>query len=267
MPVKAVRPMPIADPWTGVYAGLNVGYSWGSANAGLTVTQQQGGTITETTLGGTVLSVTNVPVTTTTASFANRAKMDGWLGGGQIGYNWKTGNWLLGVEGDLQATGEKGNARFCLTAGCPVGSTFAQGDFHLRWFGTLRGRTGLVWDNLLLYVTGGLAAGQFSADYALGTVGAAALTATGGGGNTRFGYAVGGGGEYRFSERWSVKLEYLYMDLGGNSASLNGSVNSLPIIITVGDRRFIGVATTNTQAAFNTRFTDNILRAGINYRF
>ena len=87
------------------------------------------------------------------------------------------------------------------------------------------------------------------------------------GGNTRFGYAVGGGGEYRFSERWSVKLEYLYMDLGGNGATLNGSVNSLPIIFTVGDRRFIGVATTTTQAAFNTRFTDNILRAGINYRF
>ena len=268
MPVKAVRPMPVVDPWTGPYVGVNVGYSWGHARTGLSVVDQSIGTITQTTLGGTVLNVTTIAGPVNTATLSDRARMDGWVGGGQVGYNWKRDNWLFGIEGDLQATGEKGSSVFCLTAGCPAGTTTARADFHLRWFSTLRGRTGVVWNNLLLYVTGGLAAGQLNADYLFGTVGVAAPLAVASSGNIRFGYTVGGGAEYRFSERWSVKLEYLYMDLGGGSgATLNSAVTSVPLIFTVGDFRFIGVSTTTSRAAFNTRFTDNILRAGLNYRF
>jgi len=267
LPVKAVRPMPIVDPWTGPYVGVNVGYSFGHAATSFGLTDQSIGTITQTTLGGTVLNVTTIAGPVNAFGASDRAKMDGWLGGGQIGYNLKRDNWLLGIEGDMQATGERGSSVFCVTVGCPVGSTTARADFHLRWFGTLRARGGLVWNNLLLYVTGGLAAGQLDADYLLGAVGGAAPIAVGSGGNVRFGYTVGGGGEYRFSERWSVKLEYLYMDLGSGGATLTGSVTSLPLIVTVGDFRLVGVATTTSRAAFNTRFTDNILRAGLNYRF
>jgi outer membrane immunogenic protein len=267
MPVKAVRPMVAIDNWSGPYVGVNVGYSWGHARTGFSLTDQQVGTITQTTLGGTVLNVTTIAGPVNAFAASDRAKMDGFLGGGQVGYNWRRDNWLFGVEADMQATGEKGSSLFCVTAGCPVGSTTARADFHLRWFGTLRGRAGLLWDNLLIYATGGLAAGQLNSDYVLGTVGGATPIALGSASNIRFGYAVGAGGEYRFSERWSVKLEYLYMDLGGNGASLTGSVTSLPLIVTVGDFRFVGVATTTSRAAFNTRFTDNILRAGLNYRF
>lgn len=207
LPVKAVRPMPIVDPWTGPYVGVNVGYSFGHARTGFGLTDQSIATITETTLGGTVLNVTTIPGPVNAFGASDRAKMDGWLGGGQIGYNWKRDNWLLGLEGDMQATGERGSSVFCVTVGCPVGSTTARADFHLRWFGTLRARGGLVWNNLLLYVTGGLAAGQLNADYVFGTVGGVAPLAVANSGNIRFGYTVGGGAEYRFSERWSVKLE------------------------------------------------------------
>ena len=268
MPVKAVRPAPVVvDNWTGPYIGINGGYSWGAAATSFSQVDQSIGTITQTTLGGTVLNVTTVPGPVNAFAASDRAKMDGWVFGGQIGYNYKINSWLLGLEADFQGTGERGSSVFCVTAGCPVGSATARGDFHLRWFGTLRARTGVVWDNLLLYVTGGLAYGQLNADYVFGTVGGAAPLAVASAGSTRFGYAVGGGGEYRFSERWSLKLEYLYMDLGSVGANLTGTTTSLPIIITVGDFRLVGVSTTTSRAAFNTRFTDNILRAGLNYRF
>jgi outer membrane immunogenic protein len=270
IPVKAVRPAPpiIIDHWTGFYVGVNGGYSWGSARTDLTATTTSVGTITQTTLGGTVLAVTTIQGPTTIATASGRANVNGWLGGGQAGYNWKSNNWLFGIEADLQGTGERGGSQFCLTAGCPAGSTFAQADFRLRWFGTLRGRAGwLVNDSLLLYATGGLAVGRLNADYSLGTVGVAAPIATASTGVTRAGFVVGAGGEYRFSERWSAKLEYLYMDLGSIGATFGGSVTSVPLIFTVGDFRFVGVSTSTSTAVFNTRFTDHILRAGVNYRF
>ena len=141
-------------------------------------------------------------------------------------------------------------------------------DFHLRWFGTLRGRAGWLADpNLLLYVTGGLAVGEIGADYTASVTGTPAPLGTFSAKATRAGFVVGGGGEYRFSERWSFKLEYLYMDLGSVDAALTAAQTTLPLIFTVGDFRFVGVSTTTTNARVNTRITDNILRAGINFRF
>ena len=268
LPVKAPPRVMAVDNWTGFYVGLNGGYSWGRAGTDLTATQTGVGTITRTTLGGTVLDVTTVPLATTTATLSDRARMDGGLFGGQIGYNAKFDNWLLGIEADFQGTGQRGGSTFCLTAACPVGSTVITSDFHLRWFGTLRGRAGvLVEPNLLLYATGGLAVGEIAADYTASVAGTPGFLGTANGKTTRAGFVVGAGGEYRFSERWSLKLEYLYMDLGSVGASLTAAQTTLPITVTVGDFRFIGVSTTTTNATANTRITDNILRAGLNFRF
>jgi len=266
-PVKAPPQPIVVDNWTGFYIGLNGGYSFGRANSTLSTTDTTVGTITQTTLGGTVIATTTVPGATTTASLSDRAKMEGWLGGGQIGYNLKFNQWILGLEADAQATGQRGSSRFCITAGCPAGTLTASADTRLRWFGTFRGRAGwLVEPNLLLYVTGGLAVGEIGSDYAIGPSGGAAL-AVASAKTTRAGWVAGAGGEYRFSERWSAKLEYLYMDLGSVGASVSGSASTLPIIITVGDFRFVGVSTTTSTAAISTRVTDHILRAGLNYRF
>ena len=260
--------MVAVDNWTGFYVGVNGGYSWGRADTDLAATQTTIGTITRTTLGGTVLDVTTVPVATTTARLSNRARMDGGLAGGQVGYNAKFNNWLLGIEADFQGTGQRGGSSFCLAAACPLGSTVITSDFHLRWFGTLRGRAGLLVDpNFLIYATGGLAYGEIGADYTMSVTGTPGTLGTFSGKTTRAGFVVGAGGEYRFSERWSVKLEYLYMDLGSVGTKLAASQTTLPITVTVGDFRFIGTSTTTTSAAVNTRITDNILRAGINFRF
>ena len=268
LPVKAPPRVMAVDNWTGFYIGVNGGYSWGRASSDLVATQTSVGTITRTTTGGTVLDVTTVPGPTTTTALSDRARMDGGLFGGQIGYNARYNNWILGIEADFQGTGQRGGSSFCLTAACPLGSTVITSDFHLRWFGTLRGRAGWLADpNLLLYVTGGLAVGEIGADYTASVLGAAAPLGTFSAKATRAGFVVGAGGEYRLSERWSFKLEYLYMDLGSVDAALTAAQTTLPITVTVGDFRFIGVATTTTNARINTRITDNILRAGINFRF
>lgn len=267
LPVKAPRIMAV-DNWTGFYVGVNGGYSWGRADTDLTATQTTVGTITRTTLGGTVLDVTTVPVGTTTTRLSDRARMDGGLFGGQIGYNAKYNNWIVGLEADIQGTGQRGGSSFCLTAACPLGSTVITSDFHLRWFGTVRGRAGLLVDpNFLIYATGGLAVGEIGADYTASITGAVAPLGTFSGKTTRAGFVVGAGGEWRFSERWSFKLEYLYMDLGSVGANLAAVSSTLPITVTVGDFRFIGTTTTTTAATANTRITDNILRGGINFRF
>ena len=268
LPANAPPQVMAVDNWTGFYIGVNGGYSWGRASSDLTATQTSVGTITTTNLGGIVANVTTVPGPTTTTRLSDSARMDGWLGGGQIGYNAKFNDWVLGIEADIQGTGQRGGSTFCLTAACPLGSTVITSDFHLRWFGTLRGRAGLLADpNLLLYVTGGLAYGQINGDHAASVTGTPGVLGAFSGKATRAGFVVGAGAEYRLSERWSFKLEYLYMDLGSVDATLTAVQFSPPIIITAGDRILIGLAATTTSAALSSRITDNIVRAGINFRF
>src|SRR5258706_10679255 len=77
----------------------------------------------------------------------NPTKPSGLVGGAQAGYNWQPGPWVFGVEGDIQATG--------------ADDTFAPWKFSNPWFGTVRGRAGYAFGNILLFGTGGLAFGEF----------------------------------------------------------------------------------------------------------
>ena len=136
-----------------------------------------------------------------------RADVNGFIGGGQLGYNWQRGTWLLGLESDIQFSSERGSGDVCAAA-CPAGFVFTR-DYKLDWFGTARGRVGfLPADRLLLYVTGGLAYGGFSGSswtlpLDIGTWS-----------QTSVGWTVGAGVEAALGNNWSVKFEYLYMDLG-----------------------------------------------------
>ena len=81
----------------------------------------------------------------------NPTKPSGIAGGVQAGYNWQQpGNpWVFGIEGDIQATGAE--------------ETFAPWKFSNPWFGTLRGRVGYAFNNVLFFGTGGLAFGELRA--------------------------------------------------------------------------------------------------------
>jgi len=151
--------------WTGLYAGLNIGYEWGK--------------------------VTN-----------SGFNPSGVAGGGQIGYNWQIGQFVLGGETDIQASA--------------ADDTFALYKFSNPWFGTLRGRAGYAINNVLLYATAGLAYGGLNAEF----------------GNleeskTLVGWTGGLGLEYGFTQAWSAKVEYLYMDLGGRTYTITGVDNGL----------------------------------------
>jgi len=214
MPTKA--PMytkaPVIVPpynWTGFYIGGNVGYSWGRQDVSLLP-------------GGTTDSV----------------RLDGVIGGGQLGYNWQFNQIVLGLEADIQASGQKGDG----IDPAPINSTFLPTitfNDKLDWFGTVRGRLGFAQDRWLAYVTGGWAYGH----------GNLSGTATGFGAfsaSTNYsGWTVGGGVEWAFMDKWSAKLEYLYIDFG--------------------DGPTIALAPPTTVVG--GKMTDNIVRVGLNYKF
>ena len=176
--------------WTGFYVGLNGGYGW--VNSG------------------------------------GAGNPSGFIGGGQIGYNWQAmgSPLVLGIEGDFQ--------------GADLDETVALGGgvtatTRANAFGTVRGRIGYAFDRAMIYATGGWAYTRTS------------LELSGPGGSVSSsdwssGWALGGGLEYAFAGPWSVKLEYLHVDSGDVTLTL------------------AGVPVTGS-------YDMDIVRAGLNYRF
>jgi outer membrane immunogenic protein len=245
LPVKAPAPAPVMAPvwnWTGFYVGLNGGYSWGRSSRDLNFFNP----------------LTGVPIATATGAGRD---LNGGVFGGQLGYNWQTANWVFGIETDAQWTGQKGSTTvLCPVAGClptaaPAGTAAAATlSDKLEWFGTFRGRGGvLVTPSVLLYATGGLAYGSLQTDVALSgfTANGVPVTIVGSRSTDKFGWTVGGGIEAMFGTNWSGKIEYLYMDLGSTSNSV-----VLPT-----------AAGFPLGANVTSRVTDSIIRAGINYHF
>ena len=178
---------------------------------------------------------------------------------------WATNFILFGLEGDIQFSNERGSDDVCTVTGCPAGSAGFT-NYKLDWFGTARGRVGfLPAERILLYATGGLAYGHVTGSSLIGVSGANAVD-FGSWSRTQAGWTVGAGAEAALGGNWSIKFEYLYMDLGhvgGSSATSTTVVNvaNTPI------QGFNTTTTTNLAFAFNTRFTDNIVRVGLNYKF
>src|SRR5262245_43180303 len=245
LPVRPPAPAPVMAPvwnWSGFYIGINGGYSWGRSSRDLNFFNPLNGVIIATgTAGG--------------------RDMDGGLFSGQIGYNWQVSSWVFGIEADAQWTGQKGSTNIlCAVPGCfptavaPGTGVGASLTDKLEWFGTIRGRVGvLVSPSWLLYATGGGAYGSLQTDLTLSgfTAGGVPATIAGSRSSDKFGWTVGAGVEAMFAGNWSAKLEYLYMDLG----SISNSV-VLPV-----------AAGFPLGANVTSRITDNIIRAGINYHF
>ena len=143
----------------------------------------------------------------------------GGLVGGTIGYNWQMNQIVFGVEGDGDWSDIRGSAP-CAGTTCQVRND---------WLATARGRLGYAFDRFLPYVTGGAAFGNIRTN----------IAGVGSADESKAGWTVGGGVEYGLSGPWSIKAEYLYVDLG-NGGSVLGS---------------------------SSKFHTNIVRAGLNYRF
>ena len=132
----------------------------------------------------------------------NPTRPTGLVGGAQAGYNWRptANNWVFGVEGDLEATG--------------ADDTFAPWKFSNPWFGTVRGRAGYAFNNVLFYGTAGLAFGELHGE----TFGLAEA-------HTTAGWTAGVGAEVWVARQWSAKIEYLYVDLSSSQFVITGMSN------------------------------------------
>jgi outer membrane immunogenic protein len=207
---------------------------------------------------------------------------NGFIGGGQAGYNWQFQNsFVAGIEADIQGSGIRGSRSYTNSTSYRVGDintgffdrqSIGGGEIaaQVDWLGTVRGRLGVVAKpTMLVYATGGLAYGQISASADLSQQ----INQTRGGGTpeqfhgtggfgfmrqTRVGWTVGGGLEWMFMPNWSLKGEYLYYDLGSLAW------NNAPIVHD--DRETAGVQVINNSST-SMSFNGHIVRAGINYHF
>jgi outer membrane receptor protein involved in Fe transport/opacity protein-like surface antigen len=156
-------------------------------------------------------------------------KEPGFLGGAQVGANYQTGPMVWGFEADYDASTQNKS----LPAGVLTGSTS-----QTPWFATLRGRVGMAFDRTLVYGTAGGAAGELRSIAAI-PVGTTSTTVTYGT------WTAGGGVEYGITDNLSARVEYLRLDKGHIATGVIGPP-----------------ATTITS-----RVQDNLVRAGLNYRF
>lgn len=224
--------------WTGFYIGGNVGYGWFDRDSTLSAPNAA-----SVAFYGPALAAGALPS-------VYGIDPRGWLGGGQVGYNWQSGMWVFGVEADLQGADIKGTVARATTGipgFVPIGAAATE---KLDWFGTVRGRVGIAANTALFYVTGGLAYGHVGHAFATAAP-AAGQSAAGADSQVDIGYTVGAGVEWAFNNNWSVKGEYLYMDLGNRTTTA------------------FGITGTPVGATLNLRTHDqyNIVRVGLNYKW
>jgi outer membrane immunogenic protein len=146
----------------------------------------------------------------------------GFAGGVGVGYNWQPSCVLFGV--DLDYDWASITASKFHTDECPCDDTVTVSS-KLRGFGTLRVRTGLVVESLLLYVTGGLAWGSFDRSWTVTTCcNVAVLAETFSYSRTRLGGVVGVGAEWDWGGGWSIRAETLYMKFEPDTQTFSGSI-------------------------------------------
>jgi outer membrane immunogenic protein len=170
----------------------------------------------------------------------------GYLAGVLAGYNWQSGNWVLGVEADIQGARLKEDS-VCLVV-CVAGAITDLVEQKVSWFGTARGRLGYAAGPALFYVTGGLAFGDLKTTI-VETV-AIAPTVVAGRSDTKTGWTAGGGMELAVTSNWSTKTEYLYMDLGSTSLAFSNPVPGALL-----------------DHVFQSDSRTHIFRTSLNYRF
>lgn len=211
MALKA--PPPPMPTWTGWYIGGNIGGIWGN-DPGSVAT---GPTPATAGVPGTPApAATSIPMASGTPGSV--------LGGFEAGYNYQIGNYLVGFEGDIEGAGLSMNTTLTaatITAGQNAipGNSFTQ---RLLWDGSFRGRAGVIWSNVLLYATGGLALADTRFTDSFQPTIAGGLPFPGGQGSDYaflVGYTVGGGLEYKWAN-WIIGVEGRYTSYANGSYSL-----------------------------------------------
>ncbi|MGA2734826.1 MAG: outer membrane protein [Syntrophobacteraceae bacterium] len=214
-----------ADPagtdhnWTGFYVGLNAGAAINDSSYAF---------------------APNPPPGDTGSGNFNNAS---FTAGGQAGYNYQINQFVIGLETDLNYNGIDQSGHI----NSPFTSTVTQ---KIDYFGTLRPRVGyLPTSKLLLYVTGGLAYGDVRSSSNILFTTPIFDNYIGSKSSMQVGWAAGGGIEYALSRNWSIKAEYLEVDLGSDSYSCSDG------------------SPCGCSYRTDVKSLEGIARLGINYKF
>jgi outer membrane immunogenic protein len=179
---------PALYDWNGFYAGAHAGGAWDHRDA----------SIFNTTAGAFLVS--------------GSTQASGVTGGGQIGFNYALSpHWIAGFEADISAADLQGSE---------IGATgYGKRDNKIDSFGTLRGRLGYAWNEIMFYCTGGFAWAneQMTRTQQIGTINQATPGTVESSSTAGSGWAAGLGLEWGFAPNWSAKFEYLHLDIGSQS--------------------------------------------------
>lgn len=178
---------PAPYDWSGAYVGAHAGY--GSANVDYDFNDDD--------LFGN------------DAGSTNSENLDGFVGGGQIGYNWQIDNFVLGLEGYVTWADLKSSSG---------GNDLGEVSFHseVDWVAALAPRVGFAWDNVLIYGKGGLALADLGTRIEQPVLAGLRVNDDD---KTELGWTIGAGAEVALSENWIVGMEADYYDFGTYSAS------------------------------------------------
>lgn len=205
-----------APTWSGPYAGIHAGYGIdGDAHMDISGTS----------------TATNNAIASGTRPRAIGQDREGFVGGGQIGWNFQRGNWVFGPEGDFSYMRTRGtNSVYTNATGGGVQETLARS--RMEWMGSARLRAGHTLGNGLVYATGGYAFGKVKGSATFNTP-TGVQNYAGRNSYTAQGWTAGGGAEFRpFHEgnlqKVSFGIEATYYDLG-RSHIYNGGTNAATI--------------------------------------
>jgi outer membrane immunogenic protein len=212
MPVKAApAPVVAVFSWTGCYIGAQAGW---------------------------VRTRDRQDMTNNVGSFRliTEPHDSSWVAGGHVGCNLQTGQWVFGIEGDIEAKG----IDHSYVPGPPFSATTVF-TYESKVQGSVRGRLGYAVDRVLFYATGGAAVARFKHTYFTPAAFFDSNT------DTRWGWTVGGGLEYAFTGNWSGRVEYRYSNYGTERVNLPNFLAP--------------------PGWSDVRIDEHAVRAGISYRF
>ncbi|HEX7882193.1 MAG TPA: outer membrane beta-barrel protein [Afipia sp.] len=248
--------------WAGLYAGVQAGYVWGDTSTSNAVTCGAPGSAFVY-----VCNSTNVAnATAIVNSLGGTDNKGGFTGGGHVGFNWQNSALVYGVEADLSAfdfrSSQRGTGLFPFGGGGGAalgGNTFlVTTSASSDWLATLRARLGwAVAPTALIYVTGGAAfsdvkvSNTYRDNHSTVDFDGAGASSTS---SLRAGWTVGGGLEWAFAPNWTVRGEYLYVDLG--------KVDTVTLITNP-----LGHPGESTPFTTTATLRASIARAGVSYKF
>jgi outer membrane immunogenic protein len=236
-------PSAAAVPWNGPYVGVNLGGAFGSSHAN---------TVTAFDPGGYFAS-TSVPAINTAG--IQSMSPSGFVGGVELGYDYRIDNIVLGLETEIVANttsarvGTTGNYPCCSPTTFTIDSKVAT-----NWMATIRPRVGLTMDDGgLFYVTGGYAVTDEKTSFTFTDTFANALS-TGSKNTDKSGWTVGAGYAFPWTSQLSVKIEYLYADFG-SFAHQGSTLTAFTPPVSFPTNPFV----------HNTSLTENIVRVGVDW--